>query len=453
MLQRSFGSLLAVIVAAVGFYASPAQAQRDGEVLDGVVAVVGTHPILRSDVDALAFTVSRGSSPTLGQRQEALEELIHQHIVAVVAERDTTVIVSEDEVTEALQARTQELVRRLGSEEAVQQMYNKSIAQLQQDYRADVRRQLRSQALQRRVYFNVRVTPQEIREWYNRIPQDSLPEVPELVRIAHIVQFPTVEPAAREEARAQIEAIRDSIVAGTPIETLARRYSEDPGSREQGGRYQSLNIRDLVPEFGAVASTLQPGQLSQVFETQFGYHVLRLNSRRGDIIDFNHVLISIDQERTDPSQAIQTLQTVRDSVVYGGGDFSRLAREFSEDPSSSTRGGNVVVPQTGDRDIRFEALGPSWRATLDTLAVGEVSQPTAVQLLDGRPAYHIVKLQRRVPPHLLSLELDYPLIEEMALQEKRQQVLEEWGEGLRERVFVACKDDRLCTGDLAAQRN
>jgi peptidyl-prolyl cis-trans isomerase SurA len=440
----SLNPLVYVALAAV-LFAGPALGQQDRQLVDGIVAVVGTHPILRSDIDAMALTMSRGGTLTTTVRRAALEELITQQIVATQAARDTTVIVLEEEVTQVLDQRTDELVQQVGSEAAVEQLYNRSLPQLKEDYRRDVRRQLLAQALQRRVYFDVRVTPQEVRQWFSRIPADSLPEIPELVRVAHIVRFPQIEPEAREQARTKTETIRDSILAGVPIEELARRHSDDPGSRNQGGRYASINIRDLVPEFGAVAGVLAPGELSQVFESDFGYHVMRLNERRGDVIDFNHVLIQIDAARTDPSEALATLETVRDSIVTHGRPFARMARDYSEDESSATRGGNIVVPQTGDRDLRFEALGPQWRATLDTLEVGEVSRPAQVNLLDGRSAYHIVMLQRRVPPHTMALETDYALAEELALQDKRQRVMQEWIEGLRDEVFVSCKDDVLCT--------
>ncbi|MDX1530970.1 MAG: peptidylprolyl isomerase, partial [Rhodothermales bacterium] len=248
-----------------------------------------------------------------------------------------------------------------------------------------------------------------------------------------------------------IQTVRDSIEAGAPIEDLARRYSDDPGSAQRGGRYAEADLRELVPEFAAVAARLEPGQLSQPFQTEFGYHVMRLNARRGNLVDFNHVLIRIDLDRTDDSEALEVLEAVRDSVLAGA-SFAALARTFSEDEESAARGGNVTVPQTGSRDLRFEALNPSWQATLDTLEVGEVSAPTEVQLLDGRRAYHIALLQKRTPPHPLSLQTDFPLIEEFALQEKRQRELAAWVDELREGVYVDLKDEGLCPdGSLSAR--
>ena len=426
-------------------------AQPTGQ-LDGIVAVVGDNVILRSDVEALALQYARGGVATAEMRRSALGELINQGVLVEHAKRDTTVIVSPDEVNQTLDERTDGLVRQLGGENAVVELYGRSLAQIREDFRDQVRDQLLAQTLQRRKYFDIRVTPQEVRAWFEAIPADSIPDVPALVRVAHIVRFPDVDANARAAAEAKIAAIRDSIVAGTPIEELAGRYSEDPGSSQRGGRYERINVRDLVPEFGAVAATTPPGELSQVFETQFGYHVLRLNERVGDVVDFNHVLVRIDQTTMDPSDALATLAAARDSVVARGGSFAQLAKTLSEDETTAPRGGNVIVPQTGDRDLRLDALDPSWQQTLDTLEVGEISAPAPATLLDGRPAYHIVRLQRRQEPHALSLDTDYTLIQDFALQEKRQRVLAEWIEELKESVYIAIKDEAFAGEPLGARR-
>lgn len=429
-------------LAALALLVAPADAQPTGQ-LDGIVAVVGDNVILRSDVEALALQFARGSAVTTEMRRTALDELINQNTLVEHAKRDTTITVSQDEVSDVLDERTDALVEQLGGEDEVVALYGRSLAQIREDFREPVRDQLLAQALQRRKYFEVRVTPQEVREWFAAIPADSIPEVPALVRLAHIVRFPEVNPDARAEAEQKIAAIRDSIEAGTPIEELARRHSEDPGSAQRGGRYERVNVRDLVPEFGAVAATTPPDELSQIFETQFGYHVLRLNSRTGDVVDFNHVLVRVDQSSTDPTSAIETLEMLRDSVVTHDASFARLAKEFSQDPTSTAHGGNVVVPQTGDRDLRLDALDASWRDTIDTLDVGEISHPTQAQMLDGQQGYHIVMLQRRQEPHTLSLETDYTMIQDFALQDKRQRELEAWTEELRQSVYIAIKDETL----------
>ena len=426
-------------------------AQPTGQ-LDGIVAVVGDNVVLRSDVEALALQYARGGATTAEMRRAALGELINQNVLVEHAKRDTTIIVSPDEVNQTLDERTEGLVRQLGGENQVVELYGRSLAQIREDFRDQVRDQLMAQTLQRRKYFDIRVTPQEVRAWFEAIPADSIPDVPALVRVAHIVRFPDVDANARTAAETKIAAIRDSILTGTTIEVLAGRHSEDPGSAGRGGRYERINVRDLVPEFGAVAATTSPGELSQVFETQFGYHVLRLNERVGDVVDFNHVLVRIDQTTMDPSDALATLEMARDSVLTGGGSFAQLAKSLSQDETTAPRGGNVIVPQTGDRDLRLDALDPSWQQTLDTLDVGEISEPAPATLLDGRPAYHIVLLQRRQEPHSLSLDTDYTLIQDFALQEKRQRVLAAWIEELKDSVYIAIKDEAFAGEPLGARR-
>ncbi len=441
--------LLVVLTGALLLGSVPASAQPVGEV-DGIVAVVGSNVILRSDVEALSLQLARGGAISDEVRRQAFSDLITQEVLVEHAGRDTTVVVTPDEVNEALDQRTDALIRQLGGEDQVVELYGRSVNQIREDFRDQVRDQLLAQTFQRRKYFQIRITPQEVREWFAEIPTDSLPEVPELVRVAHIVRFPAIDQRARNAARTTIDAIRDSIATGTDtIEDLAGQFSQDPGSVQRGGRYERVNIRDLVPEFGAIAATLQPGELSQVFETQFGFHVMRLNNRLGDVVDFNHVLIRIDESQTDPSEAIATLTMVRDSVLAGG-SFALLAKEFSEDETSAARGGNVTVPQTGDRDLRYEALSPAWHTAIDTLEVDEVSHPAEVDLLDGQRAYHIVKLQKRTPAHPMTLATDYPLIEEFALQEKRQRDMNAWVEELKETVYIAIKDSQFSSAEVSS---
>lgn len=435
--------ILALVATLFVFFAEHSSAQPN-QVLDGIVAVVGSHPILRSDVEAVAIGMSRPNAPTNETRQRAAYHLISQRVVVVHAHRDTLLTVSEDEVQRELHQRTQVLISQVGSEAAVVELYGRSIAQIQQDYREEIRDELLAQSFQRQHYFRIRITPQEVREWFQAIPADSLPPIPELVRLAHIVRFPTIDPAARQEARNHIQALRDSIDMDVPFEDLARRHTDDPGSRNTGGRYTGMNIRDFVAEFGIMAASLQPGEVSQIFETQFGYHFMRLNNRQGDVIDVNHILIALDESRTDPTAAIATLQTLRDSIITHNVPFGRLAREYSEDESSAGRGGNVVVPQSGERDLRLEALSVNWQRSIADLEVGEISQPRPVELLDGRSAYHILLLQRRTPPHRLSLETDYALVEELALQDKRIREWEIWQRNLLDTVQIVCYVPSLC---------
>ena len=410
----------------------------DNDVVDEIVAVVGDKIILRSEVDGFAMGLAQQQQIPYSEDvwRAALDQLINQHVLTVHALRDTTLIVTDDQVNQALDQRIGQLTSQVGGEAQLEELYGKSVIQIREDLRQDFRDQLLAEQFQSRKLREIQITPSEVKSWFSRFPTDSLPTLPDIVRIAHIVRYPEITEAARAEAREVLQAVRDSVVAGSSFEEMARQFSDDLASARNGGRITGQRLADLVPEFAAVAARIEPGEISQIFETQFGLHILRVNERRGDVIDFNHVLIRFDESKADPAEAIAMLETVRDSIVTHNQPFELMARRYSEEEASSIRGGRVVDPTTGARDLPLEALGPSWRRTISGLEVDEVSEPTEVELLDGQRAYHILKLQQRVPSHQVDIETDYTRIKQIALQEKQSVVFQEWLDELREDVYI-----------------
>ena len=420
-----------------------AQPVRAGTVLEGIAAVVGDQVVLHSEVEAVAEQVAQGQPVTDALWSRALDQLVNQRVIVVQAARDTTLNVTDEQVTQQVNARVQQLASQVGGEEQLAALFGKPIEELKASFRQEIRQEVQAQQFQGRRMREVAVSPDEVRFWYDQIPVEERPPVPELVRVAHIVVVPEASDAARTAARAATVAYRDSILAGqATIEELAARHSDDPGSQQTGGRYDDFSIRDLVPEFGTVAGQLEPGALSSVFETQFGFHVMRLNSRVGDRVSFNHILVSVENDGSQDAAAVETLRTLRDSVVTMNVPFEAVARRNSQDPYSAARGGFVSDPRTGERDLRLDGLGAQWKATVDAMEVGEISEPAPVQLIDGTEAFHVVLLQRRTPPHTLSFTDDYQLLREYALNEKRQRVLADWVRRMRDQVYVDIRAER-----------
>ncbi len=436
--------LLALVLTAAAVHAQPV---APGTRLDGIAAVVGDQIILQSEVDALAQQASQGQavSPDLWSR--ALDRLVDQRIVIAQARQDTTIQVTEDMVNDQVDRQIAQLAAQLGGEAQLAAAYGRSIEEIRRSFRDDVRDELLLQQYQARRFRGLTITPGEVHEWFERIPEAQRPMVPELVRVAHIVRVPAPNDEAKAEVRAFAQALRDSIVAGqATIEELANRHSVDPGNTnrdgsQNGGRYDGFRLGDLVAEFRAAASALEPGQISQVFESPFGYHVLRVNERVGDRVSFNHILLDVPTGTNEVGQAREYLATIRDSVEAGV-PFEALARRHSQDPASAQRGGFVSDPETGTRDLSAEALGTRWKATLDSLAVGELSEPTQATLLDGTEVVHIVLLQKRTPQHKLSIADDYALLSQYALQEKRQREMLDWIADLRQDVYVDIRAER-----------
>jgi peptidyl-prolyl cis-trans isomerase SurA len=434
------GSLLwlAAVLSLVALNATPA-AQAQEQVLDEIVAVVGDQILLRSDIDGIVTGLVQQQRAEYSDAlwADALNQLIDQKVMAIHAERDTTIIVTEEQVDQSLNDRINQLTAQLGSTARIEEIYGKSLVQIRADLRQDFRERLLADQFQSRKLRQIKITPSEVEAWFSQFPTDSLPTLPDIVRVSHIVRYPKVTEEAEQEAFEIISAIRDSITTGSStLEDMARRFSEDAGSAAQGGRYTEMGLGDLVPEFAAVASRIEPGELSAPFKSSFGYHILRVNQRQGNQVDFSHILIKIDESKADPTEAITYLNTLRDSIVTHGAPFELVARRNSEEARSAEIGGRLIDPSTGERDLFLEALGPDWKQVTDTLEIDEISYPAEVELLDGSLAYHIVKLQRRVPAHQVDIVTDYSRIEQLALQAKRTRLMRQWLDQLREDVYV-----------------
>ena len=425
-------------LAAVGGAAQPV---APGTRLDGIAAVVGEQVVLYSEVDALVQQTAQGREAPPDLWSRALDRLVDQRVVIARARQDTTLNVTDDIVSQRVDQQVQRLAAQVGGEAALAQAYGRSIDEVKVSIREDVRDELLLQQYQGRRLREVTVTPGEVRAWFDRIPESERPIVPELVRVAHVVRVPASDEAGEAQVRAFAEALRDSIVAGqATIEELANRHSDDPGNTNRdgttnGGLYTTLRLTDLEPRFQAAAAAAEPGAISPVFETPFGFHVLRVNARDGQQISFNHVLLEVESGPAEVDAAEAFLTVLRDSIEAGR-PFEAIAREHSQDPYSAQRGGFVADPQSRQRDLNVDGVGPLWRATLDSLDVGEISEPAPVQLLDGTEAVHIVLLQKRTPEHTLSIADDYALLSQYALQEKQNEVLEEWVADLRRSVYV-----------------
>ena len=444
--------LIASVIAPL--HAAHAQ-QRQGEMVDRIAAIVGDDIVLKSDVDQMVAQMVQQQNATYSDQlwMRALNQLIDQKIMAEQARRDTTITVSDTQLESQLSARIEQLKQQAGSEDALEQAYGKSILELKETFKGDFRDQLLAQQLRRTKLQNIDITPSEVKQWFEEIPQDSLPRLPKTVRLAHVVRYPKPNETAKQQARDIITTIRDSIVnKGAGFEEMARQFSDDQGTASSGGRLTGVSLNELVPEFAAIASRTPVGRVSQVFfnDQHNGYHILRVNSREGGTVDLNHILIRVDQSSGDASQAKQYLTAVRDTLTeYPEVTFALMAKRHSEETESAQNGGRVTDPRSGSRDLVLSALGPSWKRTIRDLEVSDISEPTKVKLLNGEEAYHIVKLQARTPAHKVNLEQDYDRIRQYALQDKRQRKLSEWLNELRDDIYV---DIRMSEDDLTAMR-
>lgn len=422
---------------------------QDEQILDEIVAVVGEHIILQSDVDGMVLGAMNQQQIPWSRElwTEALTQLVNDKVLVIHARRDTNIVVTDQEVDQMLDAQISQIQQQVGGQARLEELYGKSLLEVKADLREDYRDRLLADRFRGNKVRGIKATPTDVRNWFEEIPTDSLPTIPDLVRVSHIVRLPEVTEEARNEAREIISTIRDSVVAGiSSMEDMAEAFSDDPGSAANGGLYEDMGLDEVVPEFAAVASRSPIGTYSRIFETQFGLHFLRVNSRRGDRIDYNHILITFDDRKVDDAPAVARLEALRDSIVTDGASFEALAREESKEELSKAQGGRVTDPSSGERNLYVEALGGLWQRTLANLEVNDISEPAEVILLDGRRAWHIVRLDNRTLSHRVDIETDYELIEQRALQDKQIEVMDDWMQELRKSVYIDYRGEARSLG-------
>lgn len=433
---RAFILLFVLVQSVILPKASHAQEE---EVLDEIVAIVGDYIVLKSDVDGFVLNAINEQQAEYSDDlwQAALDQLIGEKVLVIYAKRDTNIVITDEQVDQLLNSRIQQMSQRIGGDSELEKLYGKSIVEIRAELREEFRDQLLADRIRSEKIRKIKATPVDVEAWFTQFPADSLPTLPDIVRVSQIVRKPEVTEEARVEAREIITTIRDTVLTGAvTLEEMAELFSDDPGSASNGGLYENMGLSEVVAEFAAVASRVPLGLLSQIFETEFGLHFLRVNARRGDVIDYNHILISFDERKYDAAPAIEFLTTLRDSVLNGGASFNVLARDHSEEDASAARGGRVMDPNTGDRNLYLANLGGSWQTTIFQLEEGEISEPREVQLRDNSTAYHIVLLEKRIPEHTVNLETDYELVEGLALREKQGRIMAEWLNELKEGVYI-----------------
>ena len=427
--------LLLCPLVAQGQLLNPPKAQP----LDMVVAIVNSNAVLKSDVDQRAVQYlqnAKGAAFSDELWYSILESMIDNYVLVEKAKIDS-VVVTDDEVNRALDQRLQSLLQQVGSEQEVERMFGKSMIQIKAEYREIFREEMLSERVRETQRQKIKITRQEVVQFFNTIPTDSLPMIPETVELAQIVAIPPPKADAESAVYQKAVAIRDSILNhGADFEAMARKYGED-GTAKNGGALPMMPLSDLVSEFSAAAAALEPGGISQVVKTSFGYHIIRLNRRVGDQIETNHILMRIRQTELDDQAAINRLNSIRDSIATSKDTFFSFARRNSDDKNSSAFGGRLMNPQTGERRIPLEALDPALYRLALLLEIGDVSEPRVFELEQiGQKAYRIVKLINRVPAHKANLEDDYSLVENYALQSKQLIEMSKWMESLRKEVHI-----------------
>ena len=406
-------------------------AQKYRGVIDKTVAVVGGETILLSDIEAEVQQLrASGAGSDRDMRCEVLEQMLDAKIFLMQARIDS-LSVNNDMVQGNLSQRMDWFRTQLGGDEEVEKYFGKPLYKLRQEWQKTLEEQSLTEQERMEIAGKIpEVTPFDVKQYMDATDPEDLPVVPAKYQLSQICIYPNREQAALA-VKEKLLSLRERIMNGEKFSTLARIYSEDPGSARRGGELGLASKSIFWPAFSDAAMALRPGTISQIVETPDGFHIIEVIEKKGDMFNARHILIKPQYTVEDREKAFHKLDSLREKIQEGEITFQMAARFFSEDPATRTNGGQMADPATGSAYFEIDQLKPADYAAIKDLKVGDVSEP--VESLDnegyqqgrsGNLVYKIIKVDKILPAHTATFEHDYTQILEKVQQNKQQEAVD-----------------------------
>ena len=385
--------------------------------IDKTVAVIGNEMITISSLEQeIQYMKAQGIPYDSNVRCSVLESVLESKLFLMQARIDS-LTVNHDVVASNVNSRVDQFKTMYGGEEAVEEMFGKSIYKLRQEWTKALEDQNLTQQMQSQIAARApQVTPYEVRKFVAETDERDMPIVPIRYQLSQICIYPDRE-AANLAVKEKLLAIRERIINGEKFATLARIYSEDPGSARKGGELGMASKSIFWPAFSDAAMALKPGVISQIVETPDGFHIIEVLEKKGDMFNARHILMKPEYTVEDREHAFHTLDSLRSQILADSLEFSQAARFYSQDPSTRTNGGQMADPNTGSSYFEIDQLKPQDYNAIRDLAVGDISD--SFESLDnegrsGNTVYKIIKVDNIYPSHTATLEEDYSLLSDAA---------------------------------------
>ncbi|MCI0522380.1 MAG: peptidylprolyl isomerase [Bacteroidales bacterium] len=435
--------ILGVLTAFAGYSATAQQ------IVESIVGIVGNEVIYLSDVEGQVLQRKAEKDPTPIETLRCLvfEDQLIQKLFLDQARLDS-VEVSPENVEADLNGRLSDYVRRAGSEQALENYFNKSMAEIKKDLREMLTNQYIIQETQGTIAQTITVTPEEIRDYYKTIPEDSLPLVPRKVELSII----TVEPPDIEDSKAEVRQrlleIRSRVVNGESFRTLAVLYSEDPGSAPNGGEIGFMTRGELAKPYAEAAWSLKKDAVSKIVETEFGFHIIQMIDRKGDMVNSRHILMKPKLSASQTEWSIMRLDSIAAMVRADSLKFDRAALMFSSDKTTRANGGKMVQDNPSERGTWFtlDELTKEINLVVRNMKLGEISEPFRTTDAKGNYVYCIIRLDNEIAPHRVNMKDDYNFLAQAALMNKKNKAYQDWITDKIKRTFIRISDEfRDCT--------
>lgn len=427
-------------VFAVGLWL-PLSAQN-GTLVDGVAAVVGKNIVKYSDIERsyAQMRVRSGAGDAFKNRCAILENLILSQLLVHKGEVDS-VEVSDDDVKQYLDYYLKADLRQYGSKEALREATGFTYDELKEQYERMIHNNLLSRRVEYQITENVKVTPAEVTTFFNSLPADSLPMMPERYELSEIVIEPAISEEERDRVRTELAGLRERVLKGEKFSMLATLYSQDPGSAKKGGELGFFSRGEMVGEFESAAFALKPGEVSPIIETQFGFHIIQLIERRGNTVNVRHILIVPKVSSADLLKARMKLDSLATEIRGGHISFEDAARQYST-AKNAKQGGTVTNPNDGSgRFTADEVKERYFNVGLKGMDEGQISNAMSMKTEENRDAYRIVRLNKKHPAHKANLTDDYDNIYNAALVDAKQKYMREWARKQAKSTYIKLADE------------
>jgi peptidyl-prolyl cis-trans isomerase SurA len=440
MMKRNFRFTLML----VGFLIYGTFTAMSQVLVESVAAIVGNEVIYLSDIENLITELRRSGNklPSEELRCNVLEQMLVSKLFLDQARIDS-VIVTEDAVEGNLNLKMNDAIRQTGSEKALEQYFKKSLVEIRRDIRKQMLEQETISEVQSKIAANIKISPSEVKRYYSGIPKDSLPLIPAKVEISILQLNPPASEENKAEARQKLLDIRSEILAGKSFYVLAVMNSEDTESAKNGGEIGYLTRGELEKEYANAAFSLTKNTVSKIVETKYGFHIIQLIDRKGDMVNTRHILIRPKVKPEETVKAIHQLDSIADQIRKGNITFEEAAKKFSSHKDSKINGGKFVSTNPSERITWFtlEELTPDMYSKVRDLKVGEISEPFKTTDENSNAVFRIIKLDKELPAHRANLKDDYQNLYNMTLIKERTKAYDAWVKKKIEVTYIKISDE------------
>ncbi|MEE0266758.1 MAG: peptidylprolyl isomerase [Bacteroidales bacterium] len=436
---------LSVLISMFNFVAI-AQNTGNGVVVDKVIAIVGQNMIKQSELEGALLQQKMNSKLIIedefATKCDLLEGMLINKLMLHQAEVDS-IEVTDDEVNREMDNRIRYMISAYGSQENLERQMRKSLSEIKDYFKDVIRDNIMISQIEQKLTGTLSVTPQEVVDFYNSIPKDSLPTIEQEYEFSQIVKIPQISEEEKESVKARLNDYRERILKGTKFSTIATLYSEDPASAKKGGELGFFSRGDMVGEFENAAFALQDGEISPIIETKYGFHIIQMIERRGNQVNCRHILLQPKVTSQQLGEAYKELEEIKEKIDKGEITFEEAIVKYSDDPSKVNQG-LIVNPYNASaiftKDVINETMSNIEKVDFNAMKQGEITKPVKFKT-ELSEAYRLIKVNRKTDAHKVDLTLDYDKVQASALDNKKTEIIKEWANKRLKKTYVKIDAD------------